>query len=73
VDLVFARGYTVVATAEVKYSNSPQLTKGNFQAFDNLKAPMNYAITPSSDGFMMKENVRACSLKSFLFYYLANL
>ncbi len=73
VDLVFARGYTVVATAEVKYSNSPQLTKGNFQAFDDLKAPINYVITPSSDDFMMKENVRVCSLKSFMINYLSEL
>lgn len=70
VDLVFARGYTVVATAEVKYSNSPQLTRGNFQAFADLKAPMNYVITPSSDDFMMKENVRVCSMKAFLQNYM---
>ncbi len=70
VDLVFARGLTVVATAEVKYSNSPQLTKGNFQAFDDLKAPMNYVITPSSDEFQMKENVRVCPLKKFVISYL---
>lgn len=70
VDLVFARGLTVVATAEVKYSNSPQLTKGNFQAFDDLKAPMNYVITPSSDEFQMKENVRVCPLKNFVMSYL---
>ncbi len=70
VDLVFARGLNVVATAEVKYSNSPQLSKGNFQAFDDLKAPMNYVITPSSDDFMMKGNVRVCSLKSFVINHL---
>jgi uncharacterized protein len=34
---------------EVKYYNSSQLTKGNFLAFADLKAPMNYVITPSSD------------------------
>jgi uncharacterized protein len=73
VDLVFARGYSVVATAEVKYSNSPQLTKGNFQAFDDLKAPINYVITPSSDDFMMKEKIRVCSLKKFLVKYLHEL
>lgn len=71
VDLVFARGLTVVATAEVKYSNSPQLTKGNFQAFDDLKAPMNYVITPSSDEFQMKENVLVLSLKNFVMSYLS--
>lgn len=70
VDLVFTKGFTVVATAEIKYSNSPQLTKGNFIAFDDLKATMNYVITPSSDDYLIKENVRVCSLKSFVFGYL---
>lgn len=73
VDLVFARGYTVVATAEVKYSNSPQLSKGNFQAMEDLKSPANYVITPSSDDFLMKENIRVCSLQHFLKSYLQNL
>jgi predicted AAA+ superfamily ATPase len=70
VDLVFTKGLTVVATAEIKYSNSPQLTKGNFQAFDDLNAPMNYVITPSSDDYLFKERIRVCSLKAFIVNYL---
>lgn len=73
VDLVFIRGLKVVATAEIKYTNSPQLTKGNFIAFDDLKAPMNYVITPSSDDYLIKDNVRVCSIKSFVFDYLSAL
>jgi len=70
VDLVFARGLNVVATAEIKYSNSPQLTKGNFQAFEDLNAPMNFVITPSSDDYLLKERIRICSLKAFIAEYL---
>ncbi|MEI6138124.1 MAG: ATP-binding protein [Mariniphaga sp.] len=70
VDLVIAKGLTIVATAEIKYSNSPQLSKGNFQAFEDLNAPMNYVITPSSDDYLFKERVRICSLKAFIFNYL---
>jgi hypothetical protein len=73
IDLVFTKGLTVVAAAEIKYSNSPQLTKGNFLAFDDLKAPMNYVITPSSDDYLFKERVRVCSLKAFITNYLPNL
>lgn len=73
VDLVFTKGLTVVATAEIKYSNSPQLTKGNFQAFDDLNAPMNYVITPSSDDYLFKERIRICSLKAFITNYLPSL
>lgn len=72
VDLVFTRGLTVIATAEIKYSNSPHLTKGNFQAFDDLNAPMNYVITPSSDDYLFKERIRICSLEAFIFEYLKN-
>lgn len=70
VDLVFTKGLTVVATAEIKYSNSPQLSRGNFQAFDDLAAPVNYVITPSSDDYIFKERVRVCSLKAFISSYL---
>jgi predicted AAA+ superfamily ATPase len=70
VDLVFTKGLTVVATAEIKYSNSPQLTKGNYQAFEDLNAPMNYVITPSSDDYLFKERIRICSLKAFISNYL---
>ncbi len=70
VDLVFTRGLNVVATAEIKYSNSPQLSKGTFLAFDDLNAPMNYVITPSSDDYLFKERIRICSLKAFITNYL---
>jgi uncharacterized protein len=72
VDLVFTRGLNVLATAEIKYSNSPQLSKGNFLAFDDLNAPMNYVITPSSDDYLFKERIRICSLKAFIMKYLPN-
>ena len=41
VDLVFTKALNVVATAEIKYSNFPQLSKGNYLAFDDLNAPIN--------------------------------
>ncbi|MFW5774309.1 MAG: ATP-binding protein [Tangfeifania sp.] len=72
-DLVFTKGLTITATAEIKYSNSPHLTKGNFFAFDDLNAPMNYVITPSSDDYLMKEKIRVCSLKTFIQKYLYSL
>jgi len=73
VDLVFTKGLTVVATAEIKYTNSPQLTRGNLQAIQDLNAPMNFVITPFSDDFLIKEKIRVCSLKTFITQYLINL
>jgi len=73
VDLVFARGLKVIAAAEIKYSNSPHLTKGNYLAFEDLNAPLNFVITPSSDDYLLKEGLRVCSLKSFISNYLPSL
>jgi uncharacterized protein len=70
-DLVFTRGLNVIATAEIKYSNSPQLTKGNFQAIEDLNSPNNFIITPSSDDYLFKEHLRVCSLKAFILNYLS--
>lgn len=70
VDFVLTQGLKVIATAEAKFSNSPQLTKGNFQAFDDLNAPINYVITPSSADYLIKERVRVCSLQVFIEKYL---
>jgi predicted AAA+ superfamily ATPase len=70
VDLVFTKGLNVVATAEIKYSNSPQMSKGNYLAFEDLNAPINFVITPSSDDYFIKERVRVCSLKVFILNYL---
>jgi uncharacterized protein len=72
-DLVFTRGFNVIATAEIKYSNSPQLTKGNFQAIEDLNSPITFVITPSSDDYLIKERLRVCSLKTFIFNYLSDL
>ncbi len=65
-DLVFVKGISIVATAEIKYSNSPNLTKGNMQAINDLQAPVNYVITPSSDDFYFKENIRILSAQKFI-------
>jgi len=73
IDLVFTKGLNVIAAAEIKYSNLPQLTKGNFMAFEDLNAPMNFVITPSSDDYIFEESIRVCSLKAFLFNYLPSL
>lgn len=70
VDLVFTKGLKVVATAEIKYSNSPQLSKGNYLAFEDLKAPVNFVITPSSDDYLFRQDIRICSLKTFISTYL---
>lgn len=72
-DLVLAKGNSVKAAIEIKFTNSPKLTKGNFIAFEDLGASINFVITPSSDDYLIKEDVRICSLRSFIFNYLPGL
>ncbi|WP_319482790.1 ATP-binding protein [uncultured Draconibacterium sp.] len=72
-DFVLTKGEKVVAGIEVKYTNSPKLTKGNHNAFQDLNSPTNFVITPSSDDYLLQKNIRVCSLKTFLKNYLPEL
>jgi len=73
IDLVLNRGASPMASIEIKLSDSPNLSRGNTIAFEDLNTPMNYVITPSSDDYLFKERVRVCSLKAFIANYLPNL
>lgn len=70
VDLVLNKGLSVVAAIEIKLSDAPTLSRGNTIAFTDLAATANYVITPSSDDYQIRENLRVCSLKSFILNYL---
>lgn len=73
VDLVLNKGISTAASIEIKLSDAPHLSRGNTIAFEDLKAPMNFVITPSSDNYLIKEKVRVCSLKAFILDYLPKL
>jgi len=70
VDLVLNKGLSVVAAIEIKLSDAPTLSRGNTIAFTDLAATANYVITPSSDDYQIRENLRVCSLRSFILNYL---
>lgn len=53
IDLVLIKGMKPIAAIEIKLSNSPQLTRGNTIAFEDIDARSNYIITPSSDDYLM--------------------
>ena len=69
-DLVLNRGIYPVASIEIKLSDSPKLSRGNTTTFEDLNAPMNYVVIPSSDDYLLKERIRVCSLKAFISDYL---
>ena len=70
IDLVFVKSLQPVATAEIKYTSSPSLSAGNTRAINTLEADMNYVITPASDDYLIRENVRVCNIRDFLKNYL---
>jgi len=57
---------------QTKFFNSPQLNKGSFHVFKNLKAPLEYVITRPSEDYLVKERVRICSLEVFPEKYLVS-
>ena len=69
-DLVLTKGNTPHVGIEVKYSSAPKMERGQTIAFADLHTRHNYIITPKSDDYLMKEDVRVCSLKTFLKNYL---
>jgi len=73
VDLVFVKSMKIVATAEIKYTSAPKLTSGNTHAINTIGAKKNFVITPQSEDYLLKENVRICSLQDFLIKYLPEL
>ncbi len=65
-DLIIVKGEQPVYAIEIKTTNSPHLNKGNYYAFDAIKAKKNYVITPGTKTFSIYKNIKACSLWNFL-------
>lgn len=72
-DLIFEKGNEIICTAEIKFTNSPKLSRGNHNAIEYLKSINNFIITPSSDDFLIKENIRICKLEKFITHYVSKL
>lgn len=70
VDLLFVKGLKPVSAAEIKFTSRPQPQSGFFQCINDLQTEKNFIITPDSDDYPAKENIRICSLQDFLEKYL---
>jgi len=69
-DLIFVKSLKPIAGAEIKFSSTPALTAGNTRAIKTLGTNYNYLITPYSDDYLIRNNVRVCNIKDFLHKYL---
>ncbi|OFX61521.1 MAG: ATPase [Bacteroidetes bacterium GWA2_30_7] len=69
-DVVLVKGEIVSAAIEIKYSSSPSVGKGLNISIEDLESENSFIITPFSDDYMIKKNIRVCKLYDFLQKYL---
>ncbi len=51
---------------EIKFSNTPKLTKGFYNSIEDLKPEHTYVITPGSEPIRLQNGITICSLPWFL-------
>ena len=61
-DLVLVKGDKPVVGIEIKYTNAPTLSRGNYIAGQDLGNIPILVVTPSADDFRMDKQVQVCSL-----------
>lgn len=69
-DLVICKSQQPIISIEIKYSSSPKLTRGNTIAFADLQTKKNFIITPNSDEYSLKKDIRVCNISDFLSNHL---
>ncbi|MEA5138485.1 ATP-binding protein [Arcicella rigui] len=70
-DLVLVQNTQVKVTIEIKYGNSPNISKGNTLAIEDLGAKLNLIVTPQADDYWYRSNLRVCNI-STVWQYLRN-
>lgn len=61
-DLVLVKGSNVKVAIEIKYTNSPVLSRGNTLAQEDLGSPPLLVVTPSAEDYSLRENAIVCSI-----------
>jgi len=69
-DLVITKSQKPLMAIEIKFTAAPKNTRGTTLAFEDLGAEQNFIITPNSDDFLIKGDVRVCNIYDFLTRYL---
>lgn len=69
-DLIITKSEKPVATVEIKYSASGSITKSQTITIKDLRTKSNFIITSNSDDYLLREDMRICTLEKFLKYYL---
>jgi len=61
-DLILVKGNNVRVVIEIKYTNSPVLSRGNTLAQEDLGSPPLLVVTPSAEDLNLRENVTVCNI-----------
>jgi predicted AAA+ superfamily ATPase len=69
-DLVLVRSGVPVATAEIKYTSSPNVSRGFRNCIEDLKTKNNYIIIPKDEDYPAGRDVMITGIKVFLEKYL---
>ena len=70
-DLILVQNTKVVVTIEIKYGNSPNISRGNTVAIEDLGAKLNLVVTPSADDYWYRNNLRVCNISTVWTYLRA--
>ncbi|MBR8837133.1 MAG: ATP-binding protein [Stigonema ocellatum SAG 48.90 = DSM 106950] len=63
-DILLVQGTKPVVGIEIKYTNAPTLSRGNYIASRDLGDIPLLVVTPSADDFRLQEHVQVCSLQT---------
>lgn len=65
-DLVLAKGLKPISVIEIEYSSAPKISRGFTVAIEDLNAGNNYIITPYSETYLKRNDIRVCNLIDYL-------
>lgn len=65
-DIVLSKNDSPIASAEIKWTNAPKISKGFRNVVGYLKSEHNFVITPTSDTYPAADNIKVISLFNWL-------
>jgi hypothetical protein len=72
-DLVICKGHQIVACVEIKYSNSPNLSRGFYQSMEDLNTKVGFVIIPELVDYETHNDIKIVGLSTFIKKHLRNL
>jgi uncharacterized protein len=69
-DIIFSKAQRPVACAEIKFSNSPDITRSLNITMNDLDIKEAFIITPAGDNYKLTDNIITCSVFDFVTKYL---